>query len=464
SEELGGIRWLPRLIDKARAAIDGTLGDYLYGQCRLDAAFLRVLGLDYDAFSKLVRTCGDDEDRLLATLRKRAGERRIEQILAWCDRLSRRHKLLLLLIDLDDGHAGGPMQAMRPIVRAFSALLARYTRYRWPARAALLGLEIDAEVAGTAREQERGAEEEPYRWLTRERLDDGWKALLSGVLIFLIFSYVIHYLQRIGLVVLVIVGAIFFAYLVYPIVRLLNRKLPLALSILIVYAAIIGVVAVGFSYLIPALIAQISALVSFWPKISTELAGFINNPHDPIFRHLPPFLRNEADKLPGKLAVWVQTHGLTAAGQALRVIVGSTAAVGSAVVIFVLAAYLLSDSESIKRFFMGFVPAARRDSSLRLLSELERVIGGYIRGQILVGASVGTLIGVGLFLLHEPYAILIGAFAGALDLIPYVGPVIAFIPAVGIAYANGGLTEALWAAGIFLLANQAEGHIISPNI
>jgi predicted PurR-regulated permease PerM len=130
----------------------------------------------------------------------------------------------------------------------------------------------------------------------------------------------------------------------------------------------------------------------------------------------------------------------------------------------VLSAYLLYDSETIKRFFMGFMPARKRDSTLQLLAEFEQVIGGFIRGQLMVGASVGILIAIGLTLVGEPYAILIGALAAVLDLIPYIGPVIAAIPAFTIAFIAGGFPLAIKVAIIFVLANQAEGHIIAPNI
>jgi predicted PurR-regulated permease PerM len=69
-----------------------------------------------------------------------------------------------------------------------------------------------------------------------------------------------------------------------------------------------------------------------------------------------------------------------------------------------------------------------------------------------------------LTLVGEPYAILIGVLAGALDLIPYIGPVIAAIPAFTIAFVSGGLPLAIWVAVVFVVANQLEGHVIAPNI
>ncbi len=462
SEELAGIKWLPRLIDKARAAIAGTLGDYLYGQSPLDRSLLRTLGLSYADFTDIVRGAKDD-DEVLAALERNSSDK-LATARAWSERLTRRHGFLLFLIDLDDGYAAGPLQAIHPVVRMGSRLAARYAKYRWPARAALLSSEIEAERAGSRMAAARGVETEPYRWLTAQRLDYSWKALLSLVLIFLIIRSVIGFLERIGPIVLVIIGAIFFAYLIYPVVRWLNKHLPLIIAILLVYATIIGLVVLGLSYLIPALGAEVTTLVHDWPALSARIQGVVNNANNPIIAHAPAPVRHEIAKLPKEIVAWIQTHGAKAASNAIAVILGTAAFIGAMVVIPVLAAYLLYDSEVIKRFFIGFIPEARRDSVLDLLAELEQVIGGFIRGQLLVGASVGALIAIGLSLVHEPYAILIGAAAGILDLIPYIGPVIAFIPAVTIGMVTNGWHEAIWVAVVFIVANQAEGHIISPNI
>ena len=463
SDELGGIRWLPRIIDKARAAMKGTLGDYLYGESPTDRAFLRALGLSYKEFTQIVRRAGDDDEKVLALLEERTPEG-LELARRWSERLEERHKTFLYLVDLDDGYAGGPLQAFRSIVRMLYGLFARWVRYRWPAKAALIGLEIEAQDAGDKAEAARGAEEEPYRWLNPVNLDATWKILLSIVLIFLMFSYVIRFIERIGTIFIIIVAAIFFAYLVYPLVRWLNRRLPLIIAILLVYAAIAGLVVVGLIYLIPAITAEVTTLVHEWPRIQAKITDFVRNPNNQLFAHAPAIVKDQLAKIPGEITKWFQAHGAAAAGNAIMVLVGTAAFIGACIVVPVLSAYLLYDSETIKRFFMGFIPANKRDSTLQLLAEFEQVIGGFIRGQLMVGASVGILIAIGLTLVGEPYAILIGALAAVLDLIPYIGPVVAAIPAFTIAFIAGGFPLAVKVAIVFVLANQAEGHIIAPNI
>src|SRR5438046_3108167 len=125
SEELGGIRWLPRLIDKARAAMAGSLGDYLYGQSPIDRGLLRALGLTYRDFTAVVRAAGDD-DAVLAALQKRVPEG-LERAREWSERLPSRHRTLLFLIDLDDGH-NAALQPVRGLVRMITGIETRYIR------------------------------------------------------------------------------------------------------------------------------------------------------------------------------------------------------------------------------------------------------------------------------------------------------------------------------------------------
>ena len=443
--------------------MNGTLGDYLYGQSPTDRGFLRAIGLSYRDFTAIVRQAGNDDAKVLKLLQSRCADG-LELVRRWSERLSQRNRTFLFLLDLDDGYTSIRSHALNSFIRFSLGVYARYLRFHWPTTAALIGLEIETQHAGIKAEAARGSDEEPYRWLTSQRLDYAWKALLSFVLIVFIFNYVIQFLQRLGPVFLVIIAAIFFAYLIYPVVRWLNRRLPLVLCILVVYAAIAGIVVAGLMYLIPAISAEVTTLVHDWPSIQAKIVDSVTNPHNKILAGTPPALRDELAKLPSAIIAWIQMHGAAAAGNAFMVLIGTAAFIASCVAVPVLAAYLLSDSEGAKRFFLGFIPVRRRESTLQLLSELEQVVGGFIRGQILVGVTVGILIAIGLMFVGEPYAILIGVIAGALDFIPYIGPVIAAIPAFTLAFVAGGFPLAVKVAIVFVAANQIEGHLIAPNI
>ena len=132
SEELGGIRWLPRLVDKARAARAGTLGDYLFGQSPMDRALLRRLGLRHRELYELVGRPNDDA-AVGAALRERVAEG-VEEARRWSAELPRRHRLFLWLIDVDDGYLPGPLRLFKTPANALSAALTRTLKRVQPRR------------------------------------------------------------------------------------------------------------------------------------------------------------------------------------------------------------------------------------------------------------------------------------------------------------------------------------------
>lgn len=303
-----------------------------------------------------------------------------------------------------------------------------------------------------------------YRWLTDERLTFAIKVLLAIVLALYVLTQILHILARMGAITFLLIAAIFFAYLIYPIVRWLNRKLPLIVAILIVYAMLILLLVVTLIVVVPALAADVAGLIKQYPSILARVTDYIHHPRDPIVSHMPDWMKHEILIVPDRIVAWMHVHGLEAISHAMRLVLGTAAAVASVIVVPVLAAYLLMDSENVKRNFIATIPERRRDATLQILGELEQVIGGFIRGQLLVGLSIGIIITIALLLLRIPYAVLIGAIAGLLDFIPYVGPVLAFVPALFIALFNNGLTAALWVTLVFVAANQIEGHLIAPQI
>jgi hypothetical protein len=132
NETVEGIYWLPRLIDKARAAMAGTLGDYLYGQSPMDRGLLAVLGLSHRQFAELVREAPDDM-AVLAALAQRDPDA-IARARAWSDPLPREHKLFFWFIDIDDGYRRTTW--VHPLVVLGAKVVSRAAKRLWPSRAA----------------------------------------------------------------------------------------------------------------------------------------------------------------------------------------------------------------------------------------------------------------------------------------------------------------------------------------
>jgi hypothetical protein len=126
SVELDGVAWLPRLIDKARAASTGALGGYLYGQSPTDSGLLKTLGIGYRSFAELVSRAPDD--RMVAALLTARDPEAMTRARAWSEDLRRNHKAFLWAMDVDDGYRPGAAWAKRPVntlTNAFTALVKR---------------------------------------------------------------------------------------------------------------------------------------------------------------------------------------------------------------------------------------------------------------------------------------------------------------------------------------------------
>lgn len=133
SEQVGGIRWLPRLIDKTRCALAGTLGTYLFGQSPIDRALLERLGLGHRAFAEIVANANDD-DAVLAALRAR-DPKGVARAREWSDALPQRARVFLLIIDLDDGYIGGPWKLLKGPSNLATNALTWTVKRLWPSRA-----------------------------------------------------------------------------------------------------------------------------------------------------------------------------------------------------------------------------------------------------------------------------------------------------------------------------------------
>lgn len=132
SETTFGIPWLPRLIDKARAAHAGTLGLYLFGQSPLDGSCLRALGMGHRGFAKIV-AAADDDDAVIAAI-----DARDPQALArgreWGRTLARRQALFLAVLDIDDGYSPA-LRALRPVIVVAANAVSWTAKRLWPTKA-----------------------------------------------------------------------------------------------------------------------------------------------------------------------------------------------------------------------------------------------------------------------------------------------------------------------------------------
>mgnify|MGYP000262049146 FL=1 len=130
--------------------------------------------------------------------------------------------------------------------------------------------------------------------------------------------------------------------------------------------------------------------------------------------------------------------------------------------------FFLKDSPSIADNWSRYLPlraSPLKSEIVSLVVEINSYLISFFRGQLIVSLIDGAMIAVALLAMGLDFAILIGLMVGVLGLIPYLGMMICYVPAVIIAAAQfGDWTHPLVVTGIFILANNIDGIFIAPKI
>ncbi len=287
-----------------------------------------------------------------------------------------------------------------------------------------------------------------------------WLLVLLGFILFVVAKLLIHVITF----TIVVIGAVFFAYLIFPLVRRLNQRMPLGLAIAVVYVSITVLLALGVYLLAPALTSDFHSLVRDVPLYVHKAQAAFNDPNNPLTKHLPAVVRRYLEHLPAELEANISSYVATFVGTVVPIVVSIVAVGALFVVIPVVSVYLLLEADGIKSTFMGFIPKRAQPKTQAIIGDLDRVVGGFLRGQVIVAIIVGSLVTLLLFGLHVRYAVLIGVVAGVLDVIPYVGAIVGWLPAFLIALFTNGADSALAVTAGIVVINQLEGHLIAPNV
>jgi predicted PurR-regulated permease PerM len=268
-------------------------------------------------------------------------------------------------------------------------------------------------------------------------------------------------IERFLHILVLLLASFLLAYLLGPFVDRLERlRLPRIVAILIVYLVIIGTVTLGVILLIGPLTAQLQSLVETLPTLVEPKAGAPSG-IDRFFQENGIPL--DVAELRTRLGEYVSSAGTSLLGGTLAIVAGLVTFVTDLFLMLAITFYLLLDGRSMHNRGLRLLPATARERWFFIEATLNRVLGGYIRGQILVAITVGVAAGVGSALMGVQYPLVIGLLAFLFEFIPLIGPVLGMVPAVLIAlFQSPGL--ALWVIIYFIVLQQVESNVIVPRV
>jgi predicted PurR-regulated permease PerM len=279
--------------------------------------------------------------------------------------------------------------------------------------------------------------------------------VLLGVAAIWALSYVIGPL-------LIVVLAALLAYALTPIAQAVARVLPLPLAIVIVYLALIGVLGgVGYLFVSNA-IGELSALAT---QISHLLTPPTQGAETPLAQQLAQLglSQTQIQDLTQRVVEQFQNAAQNALPLLGNVANGLVSTLLDIVLILVLSIYFLVAGPRLVRWLRSNAPVRQRGRLALILDSLRHVIGGYLRGQLILSTTVGTLVGGGMYLLHVPYAALLGLLAFLLEFIPTLGTLLSGAICVLVALTQG-WQLALIVLGYFVVIHLLEGYVVAPRV
>lgn len=302
----------------------------------------------------------------------------------------------------------------------------------------------------------------PARVSYEQRVGSWLKTLGVIVLVWLIVERVGMYLSHVAFAVSVCVGGVFVAYLIYPAVRWLRAHMPLWAAIAIMYGAFAIAAGATLWYVVPIALSDLEAIAASVPALERELQRFLDT--SAFAAHLPPAMAQSLRTVPLGVATYVQANAHLVSDNVVPALLSAVTIVALFIAIPVVAAYMIYEAVPIQAYLLAALPADRREGTRTLIRALDEVVGGFVRGQVLVALTVGIMTTILLLVLRVPYALLIGIWAGILDLVPYLGAAAGAIPGVAIALLTNGVADAAAASIGFAVMYQIEGNFISPRI
>lgn len=288
---------------------------------------------------------------------------------------------------------------------------------------------------------------------TRTIIDISSGTILRLVLIILILWFLFTIRDILAFIFL----SIIIASAVSPSATWLQDKgVPRALGVLLIY--LLALLAIGgiLSLVIPVFTTEIKQLSKILPSVFQQLSLSLESPraatqYYPFLENLQTFLSVSAERL--------EAIGSNLFSATVSVFGG----IFWALVVIVISIYLAVMEDGIKSFLRVFVPAEHQHYVLDLWRRAQDKMGGWFKGQLFLALTIGILTYLGLSLLGVKYALVLAIIAGVFEIIPFVGPILAAIPALILAFFQAPVL-ALWVLVLYVLIQELENHILVPKV
>lgn len=278
-------------------------------------------------------------------------------------------------------------------------------------------------------------------------LDRHYEVTPRTIILGLVIVAAAWVLIQIRVVLLSIFIALIFGLALDPLVIKLKRiHVPRPIGVFLVFLSFLAVLLGLLTYGFTPMVNQIG-------KFIVNLPQFLG----PIFNSLGPLpFAAELQQQLVSQATLLSANILTIAGAFVTNIL-------FLIVVLFLTFYFLLDWENLKSRLSGMLNHRAQARVQRMIGSMEKNLGGWLRGQLLLMIVVGVLVYLGLFALGVEYALPLAVIAGLFEVIPTIGPVLSAVPAILVGFGTSfGL--GVWILVLYVIVQQLENSLIVPNV
>lgn len=254
-----------------------------------------------------------------------------------------------------------------------------------------------------------------------------------------------------------------FAYIFNPAVQGLIRvtRVPRAVAVALLFGIGITLVALVAIFVVPRITDELNHLAVELPAIVTEVEDIL--PAEILGQ--PMVVQDVIDSITAGL-----TGILTDASKAIGAFRSAFTMMLHGLLAVVAAGYLLLAGPSLVHGVLALLPASQKSEVEVLVRSINKVLGGFIRGEAMLIVIMSVTTFIGLSIIGIPFAVILAIATGVLELIPVFGPIIAATPPIIIALFTSnnfgwpGWVAALVVAGMYTVLRQLEDYLIIPNV
>src|SRR6266550_1722610 len=264
--------------------------------------------------------------------------------------------------------------------------------------------------------------------MQRRRVDELWRSRDFRALIFLgvlgVLTLILAFAIRGILGPFILAGIL--AMMLSPAVNAAERRrVPRLAAVIGLYGVIAAVLAAGVFFLAPIVSREFTSLVAQGPAIASYFQDLAAKDHVVM------------------LVNWIfQT-----------------------ILVLLVAFFLVKDAHAIRRFFRDLVPRGYRTDAHAVAADIYRMLGAYMRGQLVICGLIGLVTGVALWIVGVPYSLALGIVAGVTAFIPFIGPFLGALPAVAVAaFVSQSSGKVVIVLVLYFVISNVVYNFISPKV